>query len=95
MLKVKTRRSQGLHHYLTFLDNELCLPIATFFDLNPHELNQGLCRYPFMVSLDKCNESCNTLARLHPCNAPSSRACAPNKTEDANSKILNIITEIN
>ena len=48
-----------------------------------------------MVSLDKCNESCNTLARLHSRNALSSRACVPNKTEKANSKILNIITEIN
>ena len=48
-----------------------------------------------MVSLDKCNGSCNTLAGLYSRNTPSSGTCVPNKTEDANLKIFNMITEIN
>ena len=36
----------------------------TFIDLNPDECNQVLCYYPFMVNLDRCNGSCNTLDDL-------------------------------
>ena len=33
----------------------------TVIDLNPGEYNQKLCHNPFMVNLDRCNRSCNTL----------------------------------
>ena len=34
---------------------------CTIIDLNRVEYNQGLSYYPFMVRLDRCNGSCNTL----------------------------------
>ena len=42
-----------------------------------------------MVSLDRGNGSCNTLDN------PSDRICVPNKTEDINLKVCNMITTIN
>ena len=38
-------------------------------DLNSDEYNQELRYYPFMVNLDRCNGSCNTL------DDPSERNC--------------------
>ena len=35
-------------------------------------------RYPFMINLDSCNVSCNTVDDL------SRRICVPNKTTDVN-----------
>ena len=42
-----------------------------------------------MVKLDRCDGSCDTLNDL------SSKICVPNKTEDLNLIMLNIITETN
>ena len=42
-----------------------------------------------MVSLDRCNGSCNTLDN------PADRICVPNKTEDINWNVFNVITTIN
>ena len=39
-----------------------------------------------MVSLDRCNESCNTFDDL------SSRICVENKIEDVNLNVFNMIT---
>ena len=47
---------------------------TTLIDFNPDENSQGLRYYPFMVNLDRCTESCNTL------DDPSGRICVPNKT---------------
>ena len=44
--------------------------------------------YPFAVTLDRCVGSCNTLNDL-------CVKCPPNKTEDLNISVLNMITEIN
>ena len=48
----------------------------TLLDLNLDEYNQRLCYYPFMVDLNRCNVSCNTL------NDPSGRIYVPNETGD-------------
>ena len=53
---------------LSFND-EPCIVRPTLVDLNPVELKY----YPFMISLDKCNGSCNTL---------SPKICVPKKTKD-------------
>ena len=45
--------------------------------------------YPFAVKLDRCVGSCNTLNDL------SNKICLPNKTEDLNLNVFNMITEIN
>ena len=42
-----------------------------------------------MIKLDRCVGSCNILNHL------SSKVCVPNKTEDLNLSVLNMITEIN
>ena len=45
--------------------------------------------YPFPLKLDGCVRSCDTLNDL------SSKVCVPNKTEDLNLSVLNMITGIN
>ena len=50
------------------LNHEPCMSRPTLIDLNPVELK---C-YPFMISLDKCNESCNDL---------SPKICVPKKKQ--------------
>ena len=42
-----------------------------------------------MISLDKCNESCNAVDDL------SAKIYVPNKTKDVNLKVFNMITRIN
>ena len=42
------------------LNNEPCMIRPILIDLNPAELNY----YPFMISLDKCIESCNVAGDL-------------------------------
>ena len=41
------------------LIKEPCLTRPYLIDLNPDEISQGLCHCPFMISLDRCTESCN------------------------------------
>ena len=52
-------------------------------NLNPVELNY----YPFMISLDECNGSCNFLTKI------SGRICIPNKTWNVNLSVFNLITK--
>ena len=61
----------------------------TLIKLYPNEYTQGSHYYPSAVSLDRCTGSCNTLNDL------SNRVCVPNKIEDLNLSILNMITGIN
>ena len=60
-------------------------PINSSSDKCNHELRY----YPFVVDLDRCNESCDTL------DYPSGRVCITNKTKDANLNVFNMITKIN
>ena len=71
------------------LNNWPCMTWATGIDLNPNEYNQGLRYYPFIVNLDRCIGSCNSL------DDPSGRICVPNRTEDINLSIFNVIARIN
>ena len=45
--------------------------------------------YPFIIKLDSCNRICNTL------DDPYGRICGPNKTEDVNSNVFDMITRTN
>ena len=45
----------------TSLNNQPCMARPTLIDLNLDKYNQELRYYPFIVSLDRCNGSCNTL----------------------------------
>ena len=54
----------------------------TLINLHPNELHY----YPFAVKLDKCVGSCNSLIDL------SNKVCVPNKKEDLNMLVFNMIT---
>ena len=49
----------------------------------------GLHYFTFMLSLDRCGRTCNTLRD------PYNKACLPNKTKDERLKVSNMITQIN
>ena len=70
------------------LNNQKCVSQPTI-KLHPNEYSQEFHYYPFEVKLDRCVGSCNTLNDL------SNKVCVPNKTEDLNLRVFNIITEIN
>ena len=67
------------------LNNEPCFAGSTPIKLNPNKFHH----YPFMVNLDRCNRSSNTLLVL------SSRRCLCNKAKDVNLKVFNMIRRIN
>ena len=62
----------------------------TLINLNPSEYSQEFHYYSFEVKLDRCIGSCNTLN-----DDLSNKACVPNKTEDLNLSVFNMITGIN
>ena len=61
----------------------------TLINLHPNKYSEEFHCYPFAFTLDRCVGSCNTL------NGLSSKVCFPNKTEDLNLSVFNMITEIN
>ena len=61
----------------------------TLINSYPRKYSQGLRYCPFVVNLDRCARSCNTLNDL------SNKVCVPNKTEDLNLSLFNMITGIN
>ena len=71
------------------LSNGKCEIQPTFINLHPNECSQEFHYYPFTVKLDKFVESCNTINDL------STKVCVPNKTENLNLGVFNMITEIN
>ena len=64
------------------LNNEQRMASPFLIDLNLVELKY----YLFMISLDKCNGSCDSVDDL------STKICAPSKTKDVNVKVFNMIT---
>ena len=58
-------------------------------NLHPNGYSQVFHDYPFAVNLDRCVGSCNTTKDL------SNKVCVPNKTEDLNLSMFNMITRIN
>ena len=59
------------------------------YKLHTNECSHEFHYYPFAVKLDRCIGSCNTL------NGLSIKVCIPNKTEDLNLGVFNMITGIN
>ena len=55
-------------------------------NLHPNDCSQEFRYYPFSVKLDRRAGSCNTLNDL------SNKVWVPNKTEDLNLNVFNIIT---
>ena len=77
------------HPKCVSLSNRKCMTQPSIISLHPHEYTQGLLYYPFAVNLDRCVGSCNTFNDL------SNKVCVPNKTEDLNIYVLNMIAGIN
>ena len=71
------------------LSNQKCMTRSTLINLHPNEYSQEFHYYPFVVKLDRCLRSCNTLNDL------SNKVCVPNKTEDLNLSVFNMIMGIN
>ena len=67
------------------LNNESSIIRSTRIDINPIEFNY----YPFMVSLNKCNESCTALDDV------SSKKSIPTKTKHTDARVFNFIRRIN
>ena len=74
------------HTKCVSLNNQKCEIQPTPINLHLNEYSQELHYYSFQVKLDKCAGSCNTLVNL------SNRVCVPNKTEDLNIHVFNMIT---
>ena len=68
------------------LSNQTCEIQSTPINLHPNEYSHKLHYYPVAVKLDKCAWSCNTLNDL------SNKILDPNKVEDLNLNMLNMIT---
>ena len=77
------------HEKYISLSNQKCETQPTLINLHPNEYSQEFHYYPFAVKLDRCVASCNTLNDL--CN----KVCVPNKTENINLSLVNMITGIN
>ena len=76
------------HTKCVSLSNQKC-EIEPTINLHLNEYSQKLSYYPFSVKLDKCFGSCNTL------NDFSNKVCVPNKTEDLNIHVFNMMAEKN
>ena len=76
------------HTKCVSLSNQKCMIQPTLINLHSNEYSQEFHYYPFLVRLDRCVGSCNTL------NDFSNKVCVPNKTEDLNLRVFNMITGI-
>ena len=71
------------------MGNQKCLIQPTLINLHSNEYSQEFHYYPFPIKLDRYVGSCNTFNDL------SNKVCVPNKTEDLNLSMSNMITGIN
>ena len=71
------------------LSNQKCEIQPTIINSDSTEYNQEFNYYQFSVKLNWCAGSCNILNDL------SNKVCVPNKTEDLNLNMFNMITGIN
>ena len=71
------------------LSNQKCMAQPTLTNLHRNGYIQEFHYYPYAVKLDRCIGSCNTLNDL------STKVYVPNKTEDWNIGVFNMIFRIN
>ena len=71
------------------LSNQKCMTQTTLINLHPNEYTQKFHYFPFGVTLDRYDGICSTLNDL------SNKVCVPNKTEDLNLSVFNLIIRIN
>ena len=77
------------HTKCVSLSNQKCMIPPTLINLHRIEYSQEFHYYPFAVKLGRCFGSCNTLNDL------SNKVRIPNKTENLNLSLFNVITGIN
>ena len=77
---LSSRVNASNHTKCVSLSNQKCEIQTTVINLHLNEYSQEFHYYPFSVQLARCFGSCN---------------CIPNKTEDLNLSIFNMITGIN
>ena len=77
------------HTNCVALSSQKCMIQLTFINLHPNKYSQEFHYYLFAVKLDRYARSCNTL------NGLSNKVCVPNKTENLNLSVFNMITGIN
>ena len=71
------------------LSNQKCMIQPTLISLHPNEYSQKSHYYSFAFKLDRCVGSFYTL------NDVSNKVCIPNKTEDLNLSVFNVIKGMN
>ena len=71
------------------LSKEKCMNQPALISLHHNEYSQEFHNYPFEVKSERCAGSCNSVNDL------SNKIYVPNKTEDLNLSVINMITEIN
>ena len=71
------------------LNSQRYMVQPTLINLHPNEYSQEFHYYLLAGKLDRCVGSCNTLNDL------SNKVCIPNKTEDLNLRMFNMIIGIN
>ena len=74
------------HTSCVSLSNQKYKIHCTIINLHPHKFNPELHYYQFVIKLDKCAGSSNTLNDL------PNRVCVSNKIEDLNIHVFNMIT---
>ena len=74
------------HTKCVSLSNQKCMFQPTLINLHPNEYSQELHYYPFVAKLDRCVGSCNILNDL------SNKVSVPNKTEELNIYVFQMIT---
>ena len=77
------------HTKYVYLRNQKWEIQPTLINLHRHEYSQELHHYLLANKLNICIGSCNTLNNL------SDKVCVPNKIEDLNIQVFNMIIEIN
>ena len=77
------------HAKCVSLTNQKYMTQSTLINLHPNEYSQEFQYYPFVVKIDRCVGSCITLHDL------SNKVRVPNKAEDLNLSMFNVITGIN
>ena len=73
------------HTKCVSLSNQKYMTEPTFVNLHQNGCSQTSHNYSFVAKLDWCVGSCNTINDL------SNKVCVPNKTEDLDSSVMNVI----
>ena len=76
------------HTKCVSLSNQRYVSQPALINLHPNDNSEEFHYYPFVVKLDRCVGSCNAFNDL------SIRVWVPNKTEDLNLSLFNVIREI-